>query len=224
VAALVVAGERAGVRLVPGAVERIVTAPGGERVTGLQVAGGHGIAAGTVVLAAGCRSAGIAGLPDRARPPVRPVKGQILTLRQPPDEPLVGRTVRGIVHGTSVYLVPRDDGRVVVGATSEERGWDTTPTAGGAYELLRDALTLIPGLDDAELVAVRSGLRPGSPDDLPMLGRSALDGLIVATGHHRNGILLTPVTADAVAALVGGGAVPDEVAACDPRRFAEVAA
>ena len=177
------------------------------------------IEADHVVLAAGCWSAAVGGLPDHARPPVRPIKGQILTLRQPPGDPLVSRTLRGIVRGSSIYVVPRDDGRVVVGATVEERGWDTTATAGGAYELLRDALALVPGLDDAELAAVRAGLRPGSPDGLPMVGPSALTGLVVATGHHRNGILLTPVTADAVAAAVTGEPVPDEVAACDPRRF-----
>jgi glycine oxidase len=172
-----------------------------------------------VVLAAGSWSAGIGGLPDAARPPVRPVKGQILTLRQPPGDPLLTRTVRGLVRGSSVYLVPRRDGRIAVGATVEERAWDTRVTAGGAYELLRDALALVPGLDDAELVAVRTGLRPGSPDDLPMVGPSSVDGLVVATGHYRNGILLTPVTAEAVAAAVTGEPVPPEVAPCDPRRF-----
>jgi glycine oxidase len=100
-----------------------------------------------------------------------------------------------------------------------ERVWDGRPTAGGAYELLRDALALVPGLDDAELVAVRTGLRPGSPDDLPMVGPGGAAGLVVATGHHRNGILLTPVTAEAVAAAVLGEPLPVEVAPCDPRRF-----
>jgi glycine oxidase len=215
----------AGATLVPAAVDRIVTSPGGERVTGVSLAGGgEPVEARTVVLAAGCRSADLPGLPAEALPPVRPVKGQIATLRQPPGDALLGRTVRGLVRGSSIYLVPRDDGRVAVGATVEERGWDTRPTAGGAYELLRDALALVPGLDDAELVAVRTGLRPGSPDDLPIVGPAAVDGLVVATGHHRNGILLAPITADAVIAAVLGGPAPDEVAACDPRRFAAAAA
>jgi glycine oxidase len=188
----------------------------------VALAGGDGgaVEAATVLLAAGTWSASVAGVPDRARPPVRPIRGEVLTLRQPPGDPLVARTVRGIVRGSSIYLVPRDDGRVVIGATVEERGFDTTATAGGAYELLRDALAIVPGLDDAELVAVRAGLRPGSPDDLPMIGASGVEGLAVATGHHRNGILLTPVTAEAVAALLTGGVVPVEAAACDPRRFA----
>jgi glycine oxidase len=212
----------AGVGFVTAAVERIATAPAGQRVTGVVLADGatpRQFDTATVVLAAGCRSGAIAGLPDAARPPVRPVKGEILTLRQPPGPPLVTRIVRGLVHGSTVYLVPRVDGRLVVGATVQERGWDTRVTAGGAYELVRDALALVPGLDDAELVAVRAGLRPGSPDDLPMIGRSAIEGLVVATGHYRNGILLTPITAEAVAAAVAGDPLPPEVGACDPRRF-----
>ena len=222
VEALRATAEAAGVTVVARPVGRVVTTPAGDRVTGVALAGGDGavVEAGTVVLAAGAWSALVAGVPDHARPPVRPIRGQVLTLRQPPGEPLVARTVRGIVRGSSIYLVPRDDGRVVIGATVEERGFDTAPTAGGAYELLRDALAIVPGLDDAELVAVRAGLRPGSPDDLPMIGPGGVEGLVVATGHHRNGILLTPVTAEAVAALLTGGAVPAEAAACDPRRFA----
>ncbi len=224
VPALRAAAEAAGVRVVAAEVERVLTADDGRRATGVALVGGEVVTAGTVVVAAGCRSATLPGVPEEARPPVRPVKGQILTLAQPPGDPLLTRTVRGIVRGASVYLVPRADGRVVVGATVEERGWDTTPTAGGAYELLRDALTLVPGLDDAAFVAARAGLRPGSPDDLPIVGATGVDGLIVATGHHRNGILLTPITADAVAAVVAGTPVPDEVAACDPRRFAPAGA
>jgi glycine oxidase len=222
VEALWAASEAAGVTVVARPVARIVTTPAGDRVTGVALDGGDGagVEAATVLLAAGTWSASVAGVPDHVRPPVRPIRGQVLTLRQPAGDPLIARTVRGIVRGSSIYLVPRDDGRVVIGATVEERGFDTTPTAGGAYELLRDALAIVPGLDDAELVAVRAGLRPGSPDDLPMIGPSGVEGLVVATGHHRNGILLTPVTAEAVAALLTGGAVPAEAAACDPRRFA----
>jgi glycine oxidase len=220
VAALRSAARAAGAAVVDGTVARVTVDAGG-RAAGVVLATGDALAAGTVVLAAGCRSGSIDGVPDASRPPVRPVKGQILTLRQDPADPLVSRTLRGLVRGSSIYLVPRDDGRVVVGATVEERGWDRRATAGGAYELLRDALALVPGLDDAELVAVRTGLRPGSPDDLPMVGPSAMEGLVVATGHHRNGILLTPITADAVAAAVLGGPGPGpEVAPCDPRRFA----
>jgi glycine oxidase len=126
-----------------------------------------------------------------------------------------------MVKGTSIYLVPRADGRVVIGATVEERGWDTTVTAGGLYELLRDAVLLVPGLSELELHETRAGLRPGSPDNAPLIGLGGLGGLVVATGHFRNGILLTPVTADAVASIVLHGKVPDLVAPFDPRRFAE---
>jgi glycine oxidase len=223
VEALLAAATSAGAVLLRAEVVRIACTPAGDHVTGLvAVEGGvrdeQVVEAGTVVLAAGARSGTVAGLPDHVRPPVRPIKGEVLTLRQPPGDPLLTRTVRGIVKGASVYLVPRLDGRIVVGATSEERGWDTTPTAGGTYALLRDALLLVPGLDDAELVGVRAGLRPGSPDDLPTIGRTGVAGLVVATGHHRNGILLTPVTADAVAAMVTGGDLPDEALACAPGR------
>jgi glycine oxidase len=214
----------AGVAHVAATVERIATAPAGERVTGVVTAdtASRRIDARTVVLAAGYGSAGVPGLPAAVRPPVRPVKGEILTLRQPPGAPLITHTLRGLVHGFTVYLVPRADGRLIVGATVQERGWDTRVTAGGAYELLRDALALVPGLDDAELVAVRAGLRPGTPDDLPLIGRAATDGLVLATGHYRNGILLTPITAEAVATAVAGEPLPPEVDACDPRRFEEV--
>jgi glycine oxidase len=224
VGALRRAATAAGVEFVAAEVEHIATGPERKRVTGvmLAAAGPRRIDAATVVLAAGFRSAGIAGLPEAAAPPVRPVKGEILTLRQPPGAPLVTHTVRGLVHGFTVYLVPRADGRLIVGATVQERGWDTRVTAGGAYELLRDALVLVPGLDDAELVTARAGLRPGTPDDLPLIGPSPLDGLVVATGHYRNGILLTPITAEAVAAAVAGEPLPPEVDACDPRRFEEV--
>jgi glycine oxidase len=225
VEALRKAATAAGVGFVAAEVEQIATGPERKRVTGVVLSATTAprrMDAATVVLAAGCRSAGVAGLPEAAVPPVRPVKGEILTLRQPPGAPLVTRTVRGLVRGFTVYLVPRADGRLIVGATVQERGWDTRVTAGGAYELLRDALVLVPGLDDAELVTARAGLRPGTPDDLPLIGPSPLAGLVVATGHYRNGILLTPITAEAVAAAVAGEPLPPEVDACDPRRFEEV--
>jgi glycine oxidase len=225
VEALRTAAVDAGVGFVAAEVEKVATTPELKRVSGVELAGAarpRRIGAGTVVLAAGCRSAGIAGLPEAAVPRVRPVKGEILTLRQPPGAPLVTRTVRGLARGFTVYLVPRADGRLIVGATVQERGWDRRVTAGGAYQLLRDALVLVPGLDDAELVTACAGLRPGTPDDLPLVGPSPLDGLVVATGHYRNGILLTPITAEAVAAVVAGEPLPQEVAACDPRRFEAV--
>src|SRR5262249_52970285 len=216
-AALVAACERSGVELRRHRVERIITA--GDRVHGVATTDGV-VTAERGGGAAGTWSASITGLPPEVVPPVRPVKGQILALRSPSGEPpLITRAVRGVVKGSSVYLVPRDDGRVIVGATVEERGWDTQPTAGGVYQLLRDAVLLVPGVTELELVEVRVGLRPGSPDNLPIIGPASLDGLVVATGHYRNGILLSPITADAVAHLLTRGTLPEEVSACSPRRF-----
>jgi glycine oxidase len=118
-----------------------------------------------------------------------------------------------------VYLVPRDDGRVVLGATVEEKGFDTATTAEAVYTLLRDAHRLIPGVLDLELVETHAGLRPGSPDNAPLLGPSGLSGLVVATGHYRNGVLLTPVTADAIATYFVAGRIDDDIAAFSPARF-----
>ncbi len=171
------------------------------------------------MLAAGAASARVGGLPPGVAPPVRPVKGQLLHLRGPADAPLATRTIRGL----DVYLVPRADGRIVVGATVEELGEDTRVTAGGVFELLRAAWELLPGIGELQLVETVAGLRPGSPDNAPLLGRSAAEGLLLATGHYRNGILLTPVTADALAATLTGGS-PDEIAAFAPTRFAVAAA
>lgn len=218
VAVLRVAAERAGTVVRRQRVAAL-TVVDDRRVVGVELVGGERISAGTVVLAAGAWSGGLAGLPAAGRPPVRPVKGQVLTLRQRPGDMLVRHTVRGFARGSFVYLVPRTDGRIVCGATMEERGWDDKPTAGGAYQLLRDVLALFPGLDDTELLGVRAGFRPGSPDDLPLIGPGTVEGLVIATGHHRNGILLTPITAEAVAALLLGEPLPAELLACDPRRF-----
>lgn len=167
------------------------------------------VGAGTVVLAAGAWSGQIAGLPDDVVPPVRPVKGQVLRLQVPQAyRPFLTRTVRGTVRGFPVYLVPREDGELVVGATQEELGYDEQVTAGGVYELLRDAHALVPGLTELPLVEVTAELRPGSPDNAPMIGPTRLAGLVLATGHYRNGVLLAPVTADAVAQLLVEGTSP----------------
>jgi len=236
VEALLVACSRAGVRMVPGRVAELTVA--GDRVTGVVLAGtgdggedagsgpapsrpaGETLAAGTVVLAAGCWSGGIGGLAAEALPPVRPVKGQLLYLRGPADQPLC----QGNVRGLEVYVVPRGDGRVVVGATVEEQGFDTQVTAGAVHELLRAALELLPDVAELELTETVVGLRPGSPDNAPMLGPAGPEGLVVATGHYRNGILLTPVTADAIAELLATGQVPELIAPFGPGRFAGVPA
>jgi glycine oxidase len=189
------------------------------RVTGLTLADGPFIAAGAVVVACGVHVANLE-MPDRVRVPVRPVKGQVLRLRDPRGPGLVQRTIRG----AQAYFVPRGDGRYVLGATMEERGWDTTPTAGGVYELLRDVSEIVPGVFELDIEELTAGLRPATPDNLPAIGAGALDGLIWATGHFRNGILLTPVTADLVADALAGASLPQFATAADPRRFEGVLA
>ncbi|HLZ37070.1 MAG TPA: glycine oxidase ThiO [Mycobacteriales bacterium] len=222
VPALLTAVERAGVTMSRAAAAEIVVAA--DRVAGVRLADGTEIAADVVVLAAGCRSAAIAGLPEHVVPPVRPVKGQILRLHGDPRHPFLGRTVRGLVAGSPVYVVPRADGEIVLGATMEEQGYDERVTAGGVYELLRDAHLVLPGISELPLVETAAGLRPGTPDNAPLIGPAQLPGLVLATGHHRNGILLTPVTADAVAELLATGALPDLAAPFAPDRFTRLGA
>jgi glycine oxidase len=191
-------------------------------VTGVVLSGGTSIGTRSVVLAAGCWSGELEGLPPGAAPPVRPVKGQILRLGPSDRAPTLTRTVRGIVQGSSVYVVPRHDGTVVVGATVEERGFDAEVTAGAVYDLLRDAHRVVPGVTEMVLGEASAGLRPGSPDNAPIVGRAAVpgcDGLVVATGHYRQGILLAPLTAATVAAIVSGDEPPDEMAPFGPGRF-----
>jgi glycine oxidase len=186
----------------------------GERLVGVRVTGEE-LRADAVVLANGAWSGATAWLPEHARPAVRPVKGEVLELASGEGAPPpAGR----ILASERVYLVPRPDGRLVVGATVEERGFETTVTAGGALELLREAYRLLPDVAEMELRAAIAGLRPGTPDNLPFVGRGAIDGLVLATGHYRNGILLAPLTADAVAATLAGDPVPDAIAAADPAR------
>jgi len=214
-AALVAAGERAGVRVVAAAGSVVVS---GDRVTGVRLPDGTQLSAPNVVLAAGAWSGDVAGLPPSARPGVRPVKGQTLRLRLP-GAPRLAHVVRGSIKGVPIYVLPRTDGTYVVGASAEEVGFDQSPRAGAVYELLRDAQSLMPELGEAVLAEISTGLRPGSPDNAPSIGPSAIPGLIHATGHYRNGILLTPVTAYAIAELIGAGALPDELAAFTPERF-----
>jgi glycine oxidase len=187
----------------------------GERLTGVRTRRSHesenelrrefsphtgenALRAETVVLASGAWSGAAEWLPERARPPVRPVKGQVLELRRRDGEP----PARRILASERVYLVPRADGRLIVGATVEEMGFDTAVTAGGVHELLREAYRLLPDVAEMELVDAIAGLRPGTPDNLPLVGPGAIDGLALATGHFRNGILLAPLAAQAVADLL----------------------
>lgn len=218
VAALADACERAGGELRRARVESLNVE--GERVTGVTLAGGASVSADRVLVAAGVHVARLHGLPDAARVPVRPVKGQVLRLRDPRGPGLVERTIRGEI----AYLVPRGDGRYVLGATMEERGWDVAPTAGGLYELLRDMSEVVPGVLELEIDELEAGLRPATPDNLPAIGAGALDGLFWAAGHFRNGILLTPVTAELIAAALADEPAPDWAAPADPRRFTPVVA
>jgi glycine oxidase len=169
-------------------------------------AGGEEVRAETVVLAGGAWSGATEWLPEHARPPVRPVKGQVLELRarQRPGADAAEPAARHILASERVYLVPRADGRLVVGATVEEMGFDTAVTAGGVHELLREAYRLLPDVAEMELLGATAGLRPGTPDNLPLVGPGAVDGLVLATGHFRNGILLAPLAAQAVADLLSG--------------------
>ena len=222
--ALLAAADGAGARVVRQQVTELICSGG--RASGARLADDSQLAARWVVLAAGWQSGELPGLPAGVAPPVRPVKGQILRLRTTAAAASAGllpgllrRTVRGVVRGASVYLVPRDSGELVIGATQEELGADTTVTAGGVWELLRDARTLVPGVTELELADVVAGLRPGTPDNAPVIGPAELPGLFLATGHFRAGVLLSPVTADTVAAFLRTGR-PDPIwQAFAPGRF-----
>jgi glycine oxidase len=223
-AALLAAARAAGIEHLPDRAVRLVIDD--SRAAGAVMSSGTAVTAGQVVLAAGWASGGLAGLPAEVMPPLRPVKGQIVRLRPttatvrsglPPA--LVTRTVRGLVQGSSVYLVPRADGELVVGATQEEAGADTSVTAGGIWQLLRDARSLVPGITELEFAESVAGLRPGTPDNAPVLGPSGLPGLVIATGHFRSGVLLAPVTADLIAGFLADGTMPASAAAFSPGRF-----
>jgi len=216
--ALAQALERAGGLLRTGAeVSKVVLARG--RVAGVVLAGGESLSTGELVIAAGPWSARLEGLPAAARLPVRPVKGQILRLHDPAGPGLLGRVLR--VRGA--YIVPRGDGRYVLGATMEEKGFDTSVTAGAVFELLRDATRLVPGFSELQIDECSAGLRPATPDGAPAIGAGAIPGLQWATGHHRNGVLLAPLTAELVVSGLLGEPPADEFSSVAPVRFAPVA-
>jgi glycine oxidase len=177
---------------------------------GVRLAGGELIEADAVVVAAGPWSGSLAGAP------VRPVKGQTVRLRDPAGPGLLERVVRS----EEMYLVPRGDGRYVLGATVEERGFDTSVTAGAVHDLLREAAELVPGVLELEVEDVLAGLRPGTPDNAPILGPDAIEGLHWATGHYRHGVLLAPVTGDSVVAGILGEPPPAEARPFAAARFA----
>lgn len=197
VAALLRAVAQAGVSLVPQHIDDLAA-----------------LRADKVVVAAGSWSEQLSGLP------VRPVKGQILRLRARDGGPGFRHTVRAFAGPRSIYLLPRLSGEVVAGATVEERGYDTAITAGALQDLLRAAIDVVPEVAEYELVEARAGLRPGTPDNAPLLGATADPRVIAATGHFRQGILLAPLTADTVAELAATGQPPEEITPFAPDRFA----
>jgi glycine oxidase len=191
-----------------------------ERVTGVALAdSGERVAADNVVVAAGPWTSSLAGVPDGASIPIHPIKGQILRLHDPNGPGLLTRVLRM----TGGYLVPRGDGRYVLGATMEERGFDRSGTAGGAFELLRNAFELLPSVTELVIDELSAGLRPATPDNAPAIGPGAIPGLHWATGHFRHGILLAPITAEIVAAGLTHEDPGELAAEFAPTRFAEVA-
>ena len=176
--------------------------------------GGERVAASVVMVTAGAWSGGLGGLAPAARPPVRPVKGQMIELKM---EPPFG--LQHVVRGPGAYLAPKSDGRLLIGATTEEMGFDTRVTAGGLYHLLEGAWEIVPGIYDLPVQDTWAGLRPGSRDHAPLLGRSAAPGIFFATGHYRHGVLLTPVTAQEMARLALTGETSTWLEPFSPQRF-----
>ena len=212
-AALREALERANGQLVSGQVTGLRVEAG--RVQGVDLASGEAIAAERVLVASGAHAGG-GLLPEAERIPVRPVKGEVVRLRARAD----ARPCERIISTERVYVVPRAGDEVVIGATVEEHGFDTRVTAGGVYELLREAYRVLPEIAELELVECSAGLRPGTPDNAPVIGESGVERLLIAAGHYRNGILLAPATADAVSALLAGEPVAAEIEPLAPGRFA----
>lgn len=185
-------------------------APAVVTADGNRVEGAH------VLVAAGVWSRTLDGLEPEAQPPIRPVKGQMIQLRR--KRPF---DLQHVVRGPDAYLAPKSNGRIVVGATSEEKGFDTTVTAGGLYDLLEGAWEVVPGIYDLPVDETWAGLRPASRDHAPILGRTAAPGVLVATGHYRHGILLTPVTAEAMARLLRTGETSPWLEPFSPARFSD---
>lgn len=214
-AALRAAAEGAGAVIRERAPVAEILAAGG-RCTGVRLQDGSDAAAGAVVLAAGAWSRGIGGLDAPLRPPVRPIKGQVLALQMDAAAPLVSH----VVWAPNIYLVPRRDGRLILGATVEEKGFDGALTAGGVLALLEAAWRAVPAIEELPVAEMWVGHRPGSRDDAPILGPGPLEGLFYATGHHRNGVLLAPLTADAVARLALHGEHDAAIRPFGMQRFA----
>ncbi|MEE8535579.1 MAG: FAD-dependent oxidoreductase, partial [Kiloniellales bacterium] len=217
-------------RVVVRALKTAYTAAGGRlhedcEVTGLDLeagqlrglwAGERRVRADVVVLAAGSWSRDLPGLPEAARPPVRPVKGQVLALAMSPEAPLLSH----VLWAPGLYLVPRRNGHLIVGATVEEKGYDDRMTAGGVFALLEAAWRAVPAVEELPIEEMWVGFRPTSRDDAPILGPTPLEGFYLATGHHRNGILQAPATADLVSRAVLSGVLPAPLRPFTLDRFA----
>jgi glycine oxidase len=181
----------------------------GGRVLGISTEAGFERAE-AVVLAAGAWSRELDGIPEKLKPPVRPVKGQMLSLKTNPNNPLISHVIWGPVRNWGpVYMVPRLDGHLILGTTVEEMGFDTSVTAGGLMNILRGCWEILPSIVDLPIDEVWAGLRPGSRDDAPILGPTPIEGLIMATGHFRNGILLAPITAEVITRYILSGELPE---------------
>jgi glycine oxidase len=192
-------------------------------VTSIRTRGGRlrGVTTGTdtfdasaAVIAAGCWSKQIEGIPAELKPPVRPVKGQILTLRMDPSCPLTH-----VVRAPDAYLLPKEDGRLILGASEEEMGFDTSVTAGPVYKLLERGWEAIPSIYDLVIDEIQAGLRPGSRDHDPIVGETPIEGLFYATGHYRHGILLAPVTGYEMCDLILDGKSSELFQPFKPARF-----
>lgn len=213
-AALAEAFRRAGGQLI----ERCAVASiecAGDAVRALTTANGERVACENILVAAGAWAQKITGLPPGILPRVRPVRGQMLAVAL--GEPAL---CRHVIRAPDAYLVPKSDGRLLIGGTMEERGFNPSPTAGGVFELLRGAWETLPGIYDQDLLDIWTGFRPVSLDNLPVLGPSALDGLWLAVGHGRNGILLTPITAERSAEAILSGTLPEDLRGFTSARFA----
>jgi glycine oxidase len=216
--ALAVAARRAGAALYERCrVHEVEIA--GDRAAGVVTDHGRK-PADAVVLCAGAWSREIGGIPSPYLPPVRPIKGQMLALQMDAAAPLL----RHVIWLPRGYLVPRRDGRLLIGATVEERGFDEALTAGGLLTLIESAWRAVPAVEELPISETWVGFRPGSRDDAPMLGPSGIDRLVIATGHHRNGILLAPLTAAAISGYLLSGRVPKILQPFAPDRFAAAAA
>jgi glycine oxidase len=211
--ALLLALESAGGEVITGAGVEAIVSEGG-RARGLRLDDGRRVDASTIIITAGAWSGEIGGVPELSRPVVRPVRGQALSLMSE-TSPLCSHVIRA----PDAYLCPKADGSVEVGATMEERGFDDRQTAGGIFELLRGAWRAMPGIYDLELCDTWTGFRPVSLDDAPLMGPSSVEGVWLATGHGRHGILLSAITADLMAQAVEKGRMPAGYVAFHPGRF-----